>query len=71
MGHREITPVLSFVQVTCFHCRQQGHKLGECPNSGGGARGREAEEVCGMCFKCGSAEHTSKSCRVSLAPGWL
>ena len=37
----------------CFKCREPGHRLNECP---------KLSEKIGKCFKCGSAEHTSKGC---------
>ncbi|VDL81986.1 unnamed protein product [Nippostrongylus brasiliensis] len=49
----------------CFHCRQSGHLLSECPN-------RDADEQAvgniagghgdGICFKCGSTEHSVHKC---------
>jgi len=37
----------------CFKCREPGHRLNECP---------KLSEKVGKCFKCGSGEHTSKTC---------
>ena len=50
-------------QVTCFKCRQPGHKVDDCPDRG------KKEDVAGICFKCGSAEHTSRACRVAIGAG--
>ncbi|KAJ8923454.1 hypothetical protein NQ315_002013 [Exocentrus adspersus] len=46
----------------CFHCRKSGHNLSECPDY-------EKNEVAhttpsGICFKCGSTEHTHFECKV-------
>jgi len=40
----------------CFHCRQTGHLVSECPLTQG------AEMGVGNCYKCGSSEHTTKNC---------
>ncbi|XP_025159736.1 uncharacterized protein LOC105183417 [Harpegnathos saltator] len=43
----------------CFNCRKSGHVLSDCPELGG----RE-EAGTGICFKCGSTEHTHFECKV-------
>jgi zinc finger CCHC domain-containing protein 9 len=43
----------------CFHCRNSGHVLSQCPELG-----RSSESGTGICFKCGSTEHTHFQCRV-------
>ncbi|KAL9988105.1 hypothetical protein ACROYT_G002510 [Oculina patagonica] len=40
----------------CFHCRQTGHLVAECPMA------QNAEMGVGNCYKCGSSEHTTKNC---------
>lgn len=46
----------------CFHCRLGGHNLSECPKLGE----FDQKDVInsGICFKCGSTEHTHYNCRV-------
>lgn len=43
----------------CFHCRNSGHILSECPELGS-----SSESGTGICFKCGSTEHTHFQCQV-------
>ena len=43
----------------CFHCRDSGHVLSQCPELG-----RSNESGTGICFKCGSTEHTHFQCQV-------
>lgn len=47
-------------KLLCFNCRQSGHVLSECPKL---ADGQETISS-GICFKCGSTEHTHFNCRV-------
>jgi zinc finger CCHC domain-containing protein 9 len=43
----------------CFHCRNSGHLLSQCPKLGS-----SSESGTGICFKCGSTEHTHLQCQV-------
>ncbi|KAJ9581772.1 hypothetical protein L9F63_003841 [Diploptera punctata] len=43
----------------CFHCRKSNHKISECPELGD-----SNETGTGICFKCGSTEHTHFQCKV-------
>lgn len=43
----------------CFHCRNSGHVLSQCPELG-----TSNESGTGICFKCGSTEHTHFQCQV-------
>lgn len=51
----------------CFHCRKGGHNLSSCPklNEGG-------TQIIGsgICYKCGSTEHSHLQCRVSTGQGY-
>ena len=55
---KEILSVIKLLQA-CFHCRQTGHLVSECPLA------QDAEMGVGNCYKCGSSEHTTKSCNYS------
>lgn len=44
----------------CFSCRQPGHWVGECPLNSTSA---------GICFKCGSSEHSCQQCHVKIPSG--
>lgn len=54
--HCTIMPIYGQV---CFNCRGYGHKLQDCPNT----------DNKGICFKCGSTEHTSRLCKARVAEG--
>lgn len=43
----------------CFNCRQSDHNLSECPKLN-----QQVEFGTGICFKCGSTEHTHFQCKV-------
>lgn len=47
-------------KLLCFNCRKSGHILSDCPELGG-----QEEAGTGICFKCGSTEHTHFECKVS------
>ncbi|XP_065163438.1 RNA-binding protein 25-like [Atheta coriaria] len=46
----------------CYNCRQSGHVLSECPAIA--ADGNMDTAASGICFKCGSTEHTAFACKV-------
>ncbi|KAK7869623.1 hypothetical protein R5R35_009994 [Gryllus longicercus] len=54
----------------CFVCREPGHLLSECPSVGQAPFGKKKEsnlpdsKTAGMCYKCGSLEHTHFECKV-------
>ena len=52
-------PGADILQV-CFNCRQPGHRVGDCPLDSHSA---------GICFKCGSSDHTCQQCRLKIPPG--
>lgn len=46
----------------CFNCRKSGHVLSECPNLN--ENSQQEMTGTGICFKCGSTEHTHFECKV-------
>ncbi|XP_077989482.1 uncharacterized protein LOC144443808 [Glandiceps talaboti] len=45
----------------CFQCRQPGHGVADCPSIAD-----DVEQGVGICFRCGSTEHTSHQCTVKV-----
>ncbi|GFR31887.1 zinc finger CCHC domain-containing protein 9 [Trichonephila clavata] len=45
------------IKKTCFNCRRKGHLLADCPMPTG-----DTQQETGICFKCGSVEHSSNEC---------
>lgn len=43
-------------QAICFHCRQRGHLVADCPGKA------SAEVAPNVCYKCGSTEHALSAC---------
>ncbi|NXR10361.1 ZCHC9 protein, partial [Semnornis frantzii] len=49
--------------MVCFHCRQPGHGVADCPAV------LESEEMgTGICYRCGSTEHDIGKCRAKVDP---
>uniref|UniRef100_A0A8R1HY00 CCHC-type domain-containing protein n=1 Tax=Caenorhabditis japonica TaxID=281687 RepID=A0A8R1HY00_CAEJA len=49
---------------SCFHCREPGHRLADCPK-------RNNSSSDGVCFKCGSTEHSIHECKKKgVKGGW-
>lgn len=47
--------------MRCFVCRELSHAAKDCPhNVGSGAQGKD---TVGLCFRCGSTEHTLTQCK--------
>ncbi|KAJ1912053.1 hypothetical protein H4219_005743 [Mycoemilia scoparia] len=42
------------LEKTCFHCREKGHSVKNCPQA--------KSQGIGICYHCGSEDHTTKSC---------
>ncbi|XP_070542262.1 zinc finger CCHC domain-containing protein 9-like [Ptychodera flava] len=45
----------------CFQCRKPGHGVADCPDLI-----MDIDQGMGICFRCGSTEHSSHQCRVKL-----
>lgn len=50
--------------MVCFHCRMPGHGMADCPKML-----RDNEQGVGICFKCGSTEHNSRTCTAKVTSG--
>ncbi|XP_014669017.1 PREDICTED: zinc finger CCHC domain-containing protein 9-like isoform X2 [Priapulus caudatus] len=51
-------------QIICYHCRESGHLVVDCPKMQ-----EDSETGVGICFKCGSTEHSAFQCRVKTKEG--
>ncbi|KAF1764118.1 hypothetical protein GCK72_004065 [Caenorhabditis remanei] len=49
--------------AACFHCREPGHRLADCPK-------RNSSQSDGVCFKCGSMEHSIHECKKKGVKGF-
>ncbi|CAP37459.2 Protein CBG20443 [Caenorhabditis briggsae] len=49
--------------AACFHCREPGHRLVDCPK-------RNDSQSDGVCFKCGSMEHSIHQCKKKGVKGF-
>lgn len=49
--------------MVCFHCRQPGHGIADCPAV------LESQDMgTGICYRCGSTEHEMTKCRAKVDP---
>ena len=48
----------------CYNCREAGHDVANCPKLEA-----STESGSGICFKCGSTEHTLYQCRAKVPEG--
>ncbi|KAF7720726.1 Zinc finger CCHC domain-containing protein 9 [Apophysomyces ossiformis] len=44
-----------FKNTICFGCRKKGHAVGDCPEA--------KQKIQGICYNCGTTEHTLKECK--------
>lgn len=47
----------------CYVCRGTGHSARDCPQSVGEGSSAVGRDTVGICFRCGSTEHTLSKCR--------
>eukprot|EP00057_Strongylocentrotus_purpuratus_P022962 XP_011677436.1 PREDICTED: zinc finger CCHC domain-containing protein 9-like [Strongylocentrotus purpuratus] len=47
--------------MMCFHCRQPGHGVADCPQMLG-----DVEQGTGICYRCGSTEHDVSKCNAKV-----
>ncbi|XP_004586288.2 zinc finger CCHC domain-containing protein 9 [Ochotona princeps] len=49
--------------MVCFHCRQPGHGVADCPAA------LESQDMgTGICYRCGSTEHDITKCKAKVDP---
>lgn len=65
--------MLSKVFQVCFLCRNAGHSIKFCPKATEAekkvpVKSEDSVAVSGICYKCGSTEHTSSQCRKIVDP---
>lgn len=54
----------------CLNCRKPGHLIAGCTEPVDTSRTDQTEEqIEKICYKCGSTEHTSKTCKQDVAKG--
>ncbi|KAG2154358.1 uncharacterized protein EDB93DRAFT_1239439 [Suillus bovinus] len=58
-----------YADTTCFACREKGHTARDCPTirSGGGG-GVTRQRTVGICYRCGSNQHTLSRCKAPEDP---
>ncbi|XP_055968593.1 zinc finger CCHC domain-containing protein 9 [Sorex fumeus] len=49
--------------MVCFHCRQPGHGIADCP-----AALENQDMGTGICYRCGSTEHEITKCKAKVDP---
>ncbi|NXE82001.1 ZCHC9 protein, partial [Cochlearius cochlearius] len=49
--------------MVCFHCREPGHGVADCP-----AVLESQDTGTGICYRCGSTEHDISKCRAKVDP---
>ncbi|KAI9004791.1 hypothetical protein BC832DRAFT_531692 [Gaertneriomyces semiglobifer] len=64
--------------MTCFLCRNKGHSIKSCPKAEGNQSTAVVESdpaatdataaTSGICYKCGSSQHTSSKCTKLVDP---
>tara|TARA_B100000795_G_scaffold259397_1_gene234335 strand:- start:103 stop:1137 length:1035 start_codon:yes stop_codon:yes gene_type:complete len=47
----------------CLRCRQEGHKMSDCPMMRGGGPASQGRKVAVSCYNCGGNSHRASHCR--------
>ncbi|KAG1812077.1 uncharacterized protein BJ212DRAFT_469695 [Suillus subaureus] len=60
-----------YADTTCFACRRKGHTARDCPtirNEASGGGGVARQKTVGICYRCGSNQHTLSRCKAPEDP---
>lgn len=62
----DVSKMVQMRKKVCLKCRKRGHSLRECPeNDDSSTVPSQTTQANTKCYKCGAADHTSKSCTIA------